>query len=186
MDAGRGELSISVRVALCLLGSTAALLAVLAPSAFAHAERTESRPAPRSESDSVPTEISISFTEPPTSDSRVSVLDGCGDEVVGDVESAGTEMTISLTGGQPGRWKVETTVISGLDGHPKSDSWGFRVAGQADCSEDPAPAPTDDAGASGPENEADEGGGFPVLVLVGGAAVIGMAVLVRVLLGGKD
>jgi methionine-rich copper-binding protein CopC len=186
MNAGRIERSRLLAAVLFLIALTAAFSAVLTPSAFAHAERTESRPAPRSESDAVPTEVSISFTEPPTSDSKVSVLDGCGDEVVEDVVSAGTEMTISLREGQPGRWKVETTVISGLDGHPKSDSWGFRVAGQADCSADPDPAPSEDAAGPGRENETEDGGGFPVLVLVGGAAVIGIAVLVRVLLGGKD
>ena len=147
-----------------------------APSVSAHAERTESRPAPRSKEGVAPTEIRISFTEPPTSDSQVSVFDGCGDDVVSEVSSAGTDMTISLGDGQPGQWKVETSVISGLDGHPTRDAWRFVVEGEPDCS----------AAARGPEEGTDEepepsGGGLPILVVVGGAALIGLAILARVL-----
>lgn len=148
----------------------------MAPSAFAHAERTESSPAPRSQQNEVPAEISISFTEPPTADSQVSVLDGCGNDVATDVSSAGTDMTITLGDAQPGQWTVETSVISGLDGHRTDDSWRFQVKGEADCS---AAAPEPEVG---PEEESDSGGGgFPILIVIGGAAVIGLAVLARVL-----
>ena len=177
MNKGRARAGVERGVRLAwFLASLFLMLLWTAPSVSAHAERTESRPAPRSQESVAPTEIKISFTEPPTADSQVSVLDGCGNDVVSDVSSAGTAMTISLAEGQPGQWKVETSVISGLDGHPTRDSWRFAVEGEPDCS---VAAPEPDEGDG--EDPEPSGGGFPILVVVGGAALIGLAVLARVL-----
>ena len=125
--------------------------------------------------------LEISFTEPPTGDTRLRVRDGCGDNVVESIDLNGTELAAQLEEAQPGRWEVSTAVVSGIDGHPTRDTWGFRVRGRAQCSE-----PGDnETGAPEPEpdvavNTDDEGSGFPVVPFaLGSVAVIGLAVLVR-------
>ena len=78
--------------------------------------------------------------------------------------------------GQPGRYKVETQVVSGLDGHETSDEWSFKVSGTKDCSAAP---PEDDTGDEGGDEE-ESGVGSAALLVAGGAVVlIGIAAAIR-------
>lgn len=150
--------------------------------ASAHAERVESRPAEGEKADAPPEELYIRFTEPPTGDAVVSVLDGCDREVVSDIEVSNQEITAALEAGQPGKWKASLRLISGLDGHPTTDKWRFSVAGSPDCSEPEVAAP--DARAE--DDETDGSGNSALLIgLVASAALVGVAILVRSASGGS-
>ena len=149
--------------------------------ASAHAERVESRPAEGEKADAPPEELYIRFTEPPTGDAVVSVLDGCEREVVTGIDVSNQEITAALETGQPGKWKASIRLISGLDGHPTTDKWRFSVAGEPDCSPE---EPDGDEKPDGTASEPDEGpsGGVSSTVIIGvigGLALIGVAVLVR-------
>ena len=157
----------------------AVVIALMATPAFAHAERTSSDPKAGSRVDEAPEHLYINFTEPPTADAQVAVTDGCGRDVVEDVEAQQQTLHMTLAEGQPGRWQVAFRAVSGLDGHSTEDSFGFRVRGKADCSappeDDPSPEPTEQAAP-----QPDDDGGFPVLPVVGGlAAVVVVAALIR-------
>lgn len=150
------------------------VLAGAAP-ALAHAERTGSTPEERSRVTAPPAEVSVTFTEPPVADADLQVLDGCDRDVVDDLEVQGTEITAALAGGQPGRWRVEFHVVSGIDGHPTRDAFTFRVRGAADCSEEEEPPPAaedDDAG------DDDGGGGLLIALFAGGTVVLVLLALV--------
>ncbi|HEU4481302.1 MAG TPA: copper resistance CopC family protein [Actinomycetota bacterium] len=162
-----------------LAGTTVMLLAAAAP-ARAHAERISEEPKAGSTVGSPPGHLYVNFTEPPTGDSTATVIDGCGNDVVGDIELTNKTMHLTLSEGQPGRWEVETRVISGLDGHPTNDGFGFRVKGEADCSAATSDDDSDDADASGTED--DDGSSAPVLLIaIGAVVVVGGAAAVRIL-----
>lgn len=152
--------------ALCLL---LLFLGTGAAPALAHAERTSSTPESRSRVAAPPTEVSVSFTEPPVADADFQVLDGCQRDVVDELDVQGTDITASLSEGQPGRWRVEFHVVSGIDGHPTRDAFSFRVRGAANCTqeEDPPPAAGEhDAG------DDDGGGGLLIALFAGGTVVV--------------
>ncbi|HYO61330.1 MAG TPA: copper resistance protein CopC [Actinomycetota bacterium] len=162
---------------LLVVAAVAAVFACASP-ALAHAERSASSPKEGSRVASPPTTLAITFTEPPTGEAVVEVLDGCGNDVVADLEIQNLEITASLSEGQPGDWTVRTNVISGIDGHNTRDRWGFEVRGKADCSAAataaPAAAPDDD--------EEDDGGGsaFPLVAIGAATAVlIALALVLR-------
>jgi methionine-rich copper-binding protein CopC len=142
---------------------------VQAGPARAHAERSVSTPQEGARVTSAPEELSVTFTEPPTGDATVSVLDGCGRDVVADVVVQNFDVTAPLSAGEPGTWRVETNVISAVDGHNTRDRWSFRVRGEPDCS-----APASDAPDAAPGDEEDGGGGvpMPLIVLVGATIVL--------------
>ena len=137
--------------------------------ARAHAERSASSPKEGATIAAAPEELHITFTEPPTGDASVIVLDECGRDVVTDVEVQNFEITASLGGGQPGTWRVDTNVISGVDGHATRDRWVFKVRGEADCSAPETPGP---GAASDDEGADDASGGVPVAVIVLGGATL--------------
>ena len=156
-------------------------IVVLAPApAGAHAERVGSTPKEGAKVKAVPGELTISFSEPPTSDASLTVTDGCDRDVAGDFKISNLEMTAALSEGQPGKWKVESRVISGLDGHSTADSWTFSVKGKADCSGgggNAAPRRSDD----------DAESSLPWGLIIGiTVAVVGVALAVRVATGRKD
>jgi methionine-rich copper-binding protein CopC len=159
-----------------IAGAALVLLSfVAAPRAFGHAERAATTPEVGARVDEVPGTVSVSYTEPPAGNPVFHVLDGCGDDVVQDLKVQDMTIDATLAGGQPGAWKVEWRVISGVDGHDSRDSYSFRVAGQKDCSV-AAPSPSDRA------DDSDDGGsGASVLlpVAIGGAVLIGLALLLR-------
>lgn len=150
----------------------AAVMAAAAP-AYAHAERAASTPKEGTRVAAPPKALNVTFTEPPTGDAVVEVIDGCGRDVVADVRVQNFEITATLAEGQPGRWTVSTNVISGVDGHNTRDRWTFGVRGLPDCSAAETQAP-----AAGGEDDEDEGGGSSALplLLVGGATLALVAV----------
>lgn len=156
----------------------AGFLAHAAP-ASAHAERSASKPEEGARLSAAPSNLRITFTEPPTGDAVAEVLDGCGRNVATDVQAQNLEVDVELAPGQPGKWTVKTNVISGLDGHNTRDRWTFDVRGEADCSA-PESAPPQ---ATGDEDE--EGGGsiVPLVAIVGGTLAL---VVVGLLLRGRS
>lgn len=157
----------------------AVLWLVVAPAApvLAHAERAGSTPEEGERVPRVPTSLAITFTEPPTGDAVVEVSDGCGRDVVSDVQVQNLEITAALAEGRPGKWTVHTNVISGIDGHNTRDRWSFTVRGEPDCAAAETIAP-DAAG-----DEDDEGGGSPVALIAIGAATLALVALGLVLRG---
>lgn len=164
-----------VRRTILLFAGSLLLLVGVASPASAHAERAESTPKEGERVTAAPSTVTITFTEPPAGNAKVSVLDGCGEEVALSREVSNLQIVTEVGEGQPGKWKVSTTLVSGLDGHPTKDRWSFNVAGGADCSEDAAPAPA-------ATEEGTEDGGVPSILIigaVGGLALVGLAVLFR-------
>ncbi len=157
----------------------AVILAALgyATPAGAHAERSASSPREGATIAAAPEVLRVTFTEPPTGDAAVRVLDGCGRDVVEDVEVQNFEIAARLAAGQPGSWTVHTNVISIVDGHNTRDRWTFGVRGPADCS---SPDPPDGDAARDQPDDAGGGSALP-LVLLGAAAValIAVAALLR-------
>ena len=160
------------------LGLVAALLLV-PTSAGAHGDVTTTAPAAGGRVKEPPTAVSISFSEPPTKDSRYTVVDGCGDEVLTGVEGKGTDKTLVVSGGSSGKWKVSYNVISALDGHRGSDRFTFTVAGKKECDGPPGRNQTPEIGdAAPPVTPDEEPGSFPVVpVAIGGAIVVGAIAL---------
>jgi methionine-rich copper-binding protein CopC len=156
-----------VRKAGLLIAALAAVLLQAAP-AGAHAERSASTPKEGATVAAPPEALNITFTEPPTGDAVVEVSDGCGRDVVVDLEVQNFEITAVLAEGRPGRWTVQSNVISGVDGHNTRDRWTFEVRGEADCSAPETEAPDEATG-----DDDDEGGGSSALPLlaIGGATL---------------
>ena len=160
------------------------LAVMLSPTAaWAHGDVTTSAPASGDRVEEPPTEISISFGEPPTKDSTYSVLDGCGDEVLSSVEGKGTEKSLVVSGGSSGRWKVSYNVISATDGHHSKDSYSFRVAGEKECEPETNESPSI-GDAAPPIPPDDEPASFPVVPIAIGAGIVAGAIALR-LLGSK-
>jgi copper transport protein len=138
--------------------------------AVAHAERSDSTPREGAAVATAPEELHITFTEPPTGDAVAEVLDGCGREVVTGIEVQNFEITARLASGQPGKWTVQTNVISGVDGHNTRDRWSFKVRGEPDCSAPETEAPD----AAGDPEDSDDGGSsaFPLIALVAATLVL--------------
>ncbi|HEX2195446.1 MAG TPA: copper resistance CopC family protein [Actinomycetota bacterium] len=160
-----------------VIAAAGTVLVLAAAPAQAHAERSASTPAEGARVGAAPETLQITFTEPPTGDAVAEVVDGCGRDVVTDVAVENLEMTATLGEGQPGRWTVNTNVISAVDGHNTRDRWTFTVRGEADCS---APESATPGGAAGDEEEEDGGSALPLL-MVGGAtlALIAVALVLR-------
>jgi methionine-rich copper-binding protein CopC len=152
-------------------------LVVLLPTAqaLAHAERQSSDPEEGKTLQEPPAHLYINFSEPPTGDAKITVTDGCGDDVVANFDVTDRTIHANLDIGQPGRYRVATQVVSGLDEHETSDEWSFKVSGTKDCG---AAAPEDEPADEGVEE--DEGVGSLTLLAAGGAVVlIGVAAAIR-------
>ena len=176
---GRGFLT---RLTLLLVAGLYLIFAVMPTAARAHAERIASNPEANADLDAAPTNVSIDFTEPPTGDANLVVMDGCGNDVVDQITVKNMSVSGSLSEGQPGKWVVRTTVVSGIDGHETADSWTFTVKGQKDCS-----VANDEEPTSAEEEEDDYGSSFPVVpVAIAGVAVVGIALILRRLTGSSD
>ena len=152
---------------------------VATPRAFGHAERAATTPEVGARVDEVPQNVSVSYTEPPAGNPVFRVLDGCGNDVVEDLKVQDMTIDATLAGGQPGAWKVEWRVISGVDGHDTRDSYDFKVAGKKDCTQ-PGPTATDGTGPdAGDEDDEGSGAGFLVPIAIGGVVLAGLALFLR-------
>ena len=158
--------------------AVAGLLALQASPASAHAERIGSKPDEGARVGAPPSTLRIDFSEPPIGDARFVVLDGCERDVVSGIDVSDTTIDATLAEGQPGEWKVETRVVSGVDGHATSDNWSFAVRGETDCEAEPPDVETSPPPNAG--DEEDEGGGNFLLIFAAGTlVVIALALLLR-------
>lgn len=165
------------KLALVMIGVAAGAAFTAAP-ASAHAVLSRSTPPRGASVDSVPAEIAMRFTEPPTTDANVVVTDGCRRDVVGGIEVLNAKLTATIANGQPGRWRVRYELVSAVDGHPTSGSFSFRVQGDKNCDE----APPTIAGGDRTRNDDDGGSLIPWLIgsgLVIVAAIVGSTWLRR-------
>jgi len=175
-----------------------------AGTALAHGETVKADPKHKAEV-AMPDLVSVTLTEPPTPDSRISITDGCGQEVASNISVKDETLRAAVGDAQPGRWRAAYRVISAADGHLTEDDWSFTVEGAASCGggggdeAEPTETPPDEDGAetdadddapveddgaraadTDPASDSDDGG-FPVLpVVIGAVAVVGLAALVRV------
>lgn len=157
--------------------------------ALAHGDIERLRPEPEAVRTNAPDHVMITFTEAPTKDGRVQVLDGCGIEMTRERYVQGRTLHVFLNEGQPGRWGVSYNVISAVDGHKTNGEYSFSVNGEPACGE-PAPDATETA-AEPPDDidtasetdttpTSDESAGIPVAVVgIGILALVGIAFLVR-------
>lgn len=151
--------------------TTLIVVAMSAP-AFGHAALTSSTPKDGAKLDAVPEAVEVNYAEPPTTDARFTVTDGCDHNVARGVEVLNQTITADVGSGQPGKWKVEWTVVSAVDGHATSEAINFTVAGTADCEQvvaDPAP-----------DQPADSGTELPIVpIAVATAVILAVAAAIR-------
>jgi copper resistance protein C len=179
------------RVALLLALMTALLLAPI--RAEAHSELEASKPADGSTVNKPPDHIVLTFSEEPTQDSVVKVMDGCSKNLADDSFVAGNKFHVQIVDGTGGDYLVEYSLISAEDGHATKGSFTFSVKGEVDCSKDePADDKKDDSkddadtadqdqASGGTEPTSDEGDSSSpmMLILLGGLAAIVIAVIAR-------
>ena len=161
---------------------TACVWLCLPGMAWAHGDIARTDPPEGSKVRRAPSVVAIQFTESPTADNRFEVIDGCGDDVLAQVGGEGTNAELAVAGGQPGRWRVTYNVISSEDGHNSRGAFSFTVAGKRDCSE-PAATDSPEIGSPPPPiaNDDADPASFPVVpVLIGGGAIVGLAVAIRI------
>jgi copper resistance protein C len=160
------------------------VLVALAPSAaLAHGEIEKTVPEADARLESPPDEVTITLTEAPSQGAVLRVLDGCKENLVDQALIAERNLHSPLQGGQPGKWTVSYRAVSAEDGHLTKGRYTFRVAGQKDCSSGDDDGTEIGPGTSPilPDDDPDDGGGFPVVpVAIGGALVVIAAVAIRV------
>lgn len=176
---GRPAHAAAASVAATLLPALLALIAVLAfgAPAAAHSELEAATPKPNAHLKAAPSKLVMSFSEVPSKDSVIEVLDGCKRSVVQTTTVSQSDLDIAVATGQPGKWKVSYRVISAEDGHLTQGSYSFEVAGSADCGKKTKPA-----GGGGSQGATSDGGGgdFPVVpVAVAGVVIVGVGLAVR-------
>ena len=154
----------------------------LAGPAAAHGDLQTTQPEAGSTAARVPKQIEIDFTEPPTNDPEIGIVDGCRRPVALDVtrlEDGQVQVAVDKAA-QPGKFAVTYRIVSATDGHPSKGSYSFTVAGKKDCSPDkpktersetPADGGDDEQAAPGPTPD-EGGGGSTWLLLVGGGTVL--------------
>jgi copper resistance protein C len=155
-------------------------------SASAHGELEGADPEPNAQLKAPPPDVTMTFTEEPSSDSVIDVTDGCGNDVVQQSLVDGNDFVVRLATGQPGKWNASFRVISAEDGHLTKGQYSFTVAGKKDCSPDkggdgngngdgngdgPSPGTGGD-GSNASDDLPDDGSDFPVVPVVIGAVVL--------------
>ena len=151
--------------------SMLAVLSIGSP-AFGHAAKTTSDPEKGARLEVAPEQVTVTYAEPPTTDSKFTVLDGCDRDVTNTVEILNDTIEATMHNGQPGKWTVEWSVVSAVDGHLTRDDISFQVKGETDCSlaqETQGPAPRTEPGSSLPL----------VPIGIATAVIIGIAVAIR-------
>ncbi|MGH2750932.1 MAG: copper resistance CopC family protein [Actinomycetota bacterium] len=176
-----------VAVALCLGAGTA----------LAHGDKIKTSPKKNARV-AMPKIVSVTLSEAPVPQSQLSITDGCGRDVTGEVSVDDDTLQASVGEAQPGKWKAAYRVVSAVDGHPTQDDWTFHVQGTADCDaedDEPTAEPSEepeetDEDAAAEEDDSDTGGtsaasssddgSFPVMpVVLGGVALLALAAVVR-------
>lgn len=165
----------------------AAALVLTALPAGAHGDIEDSSPAAGSTVRRGPENVSLVLAEPPADGSSLLVSDGCNREVSGRPRIDGDRMSVAISEGQPGRWRVRVRSISSVDGHLVREKLSFRVRGKKDCSPDKTPAEDDESpddevelGAPQPPLQNDEPTSFPfVWFAVGTLLVVAVAIALR-------
>jgi methionine-rich copper-binding protein CopC len=156
---------------------------VFAGAALAHGDLEDMEPKEGARLNKPPKHAYLTFTETPTNDSGLKVVDGCDENVVKKLEKFDATLHALLNAGQPGEWTVRYDTISDEDGHEVKGSYTFSVKGTPDCtgSDTVSPGdpddPDDEAAPTLPEDDSS----FPVVAVAMGAAVlIGGAILIRI------
>lgn len=170
--------------------SALALVVVLGAPVVAHAHGDVESTSP-ADGDHVvdpPTEVTITFSQPPTADSKFEVVDGCDDDVLAAVEGEGPNPVLRIRpGGSTGAWTVRYRVISATDGHLTRGNFTFLVGrGPLQCGEDPSVDDTPDVAPTGDTDGAlgADDGDFPIVpVVIGGGVIVALAVVVRMMSG---
>lgn len=164
---------------------TATLLFVAAGTASAHGGLGASTPEDGARLGKPPRRVSMTFSEAPTKDSVLKVVDGCRRDVVTATSVDGDELTGAIGDAQPGRWKASYRVISAEDGHLTKGTLSFTVGGKKDCNPDEAdgttpPEPPGEGDGGGSTAPPGEDGSFPVVpVAVGAAGLVIVGLVVR-------
>lgn len=168
-------------------GLVVALILVAPGVAYAHGDVESTTPADGDHVAQPPEEVLITFSQPPTADSRFEVLDGCDDDVLADVEGEGPNAVLKIAGGSTGSWTVRYRVISATDGHSTRGNFSFLVGrGPLRCDEPGLAVETPDAMVTSPPagaaSDDGESGDFPIApVLIGGGVIVALAAAVRMM-----
>ena len=90
---------------------------LLATPAVAHGGLEGSEPAADARVGKPPKRVTMAFSEVPSEDSVMKVVDGCKRDVLQATSAVGNDLVGELEAGQPGKWKASYRVISAEDGH---------------------------------------------------------------------
>lgn len=151
---------------------TFTILIGLGAPASGHAALTSSDPEKGARLSAAPQSVIINYAEPPTSNARFAVLDGCDRDVTATIEVLNDTIQASLRDGQPGKWSVEWTVVSAVDGHATEDAVSFQVRGDPDCSQA--------AGDDGPAERSGSESSFPIVpIAIATVLILALAVGLR-------
>lgn len=176
MKAGARWSCVLVLVLVCLL--------LALGTAWGHGEVVSRTPPAGKVLRKAPRHVYVTFTEAPSREARMRVVDGCGNNVVKRLERIETTLHVDVAkGGAPGRWRVTYDIISDEDGHKTEGGYSFRVRGDAGgCQEGNGSGPSDAAHYGGGASLPPEDSGFPLIpVVAGGVALVGLALVARVL-----
>ena len=162
-----------MRRAFILITSMLVVLGVPAPG-YGHGDLQSTSPEAGSTLRKTPKRVTITLTEAPTRGAEARAVDGCKKAVPAALSVEGSDIVLSLEGGEPGRWKVSYRAVSSVDGHQTRGTLAFKVAGTKDC------AAGDDAEIDAPDNPGivdnpnppDEGGSSWLLWVLGGTVVV--------------
>lgn len=126
---------IRLRRALAVAAGAAALIAVTAPPAYAHAELVASDPQPGAVYDDAPTEVTLRYTEPvEASLGAVRVYDGRGRRLDAGSPSHpggdGSQVRVDLPDLDDGSYVVTWRVLS-ADSHPVRGAFTFQIGPEA-------------------------------------------------------
>jgi methionine-rich copper-binding protein CopC len=164
-----------------ILGTITCLALALGWSgtALAHGELKSGTPKEGAVLKKAPKHAYLNFSEAPSPDSVLKVIDGCGNNVVEKLERFDITLHAELGAGQPGTWEMSFDVISDEDGHETQGSYEFTVEGKKDCSKDTASNGDGSASESTGLDVVDDSS-FPVVpVAIGAMVLIGGAIAVR-------
>jgi methionine-rich copper-binding protein CopC len=156
-------------------------------AALAHGDVETTDPADGDHVVQPPTEVEITFGQPPTADSKFEVEDGCDQDVLADVRRDGATVALQVSpGGSTGSWMVRYRVISATDGHLTRGNFAFLVGRGPLLCDDDEPEIDETPGGRSPGGGAaagdSDGSDFPIVpVVVGGGVILALAVAVRMM-----